>query len=62
MHSFKDYEPAENQRFYSEKLARLEGHSSPYMEPEPPVCTAVNVVFLAHVIDDALRAGSAEDA
>ena len=34
---FKDYEPEENQKFYTEKLVRLDGHSSPYLVPEAPV-------------------------
>ena len=37
--SFKSYEPQENQKFYTEKLVRLEGQSSPYLLPEPPVAS-----------------------
>ena len=35
--SFKSYEPEENQKFYTEKLVRLEGQSSPYFIPDEPV-------------------------
>ena len=35
--SFNDYEPEENQKFYTEKLVRLDGHSSYYKPPNAPV-------------------------
>ena len=35
-HSFKDYEPQSNQKFYTEKLALLNGQSSPYLPPDAP--------------------------
>ncbi len=33
--SFEDYEPAENQKYYTERLLRIGGHSSRYIKPIP---------------------------
>ena len=35
--SFKEYEPQTNQKFYTEKLVRIDGMSSPYLPPDAPV-------------------------